>query len=150
MYRLLKILFIVLFVVALVLVRTLESSVFYDPLLSFFKTGHLTQSLPEFNFWKLIGFTSLRFWVNSFLSLGILWFVFNDREVLKVSVVVYVFFYLVCIFLFGFLLQHSSKGDFLFLFYVRRFLIQPLVLLLLLPAFYLFKKSKNLKKPAKL
>ncbi len=139
MPKFLKILLITLFVVALVLVRTLESSIFYDPLLSFFKTGHLVQSLPDFNFWKLIGFTSLRFWVNSILSLGILWFVFNDGEVVKISVLVYVLFYLVCIVLFGFLLQHSSEGDFLFLFYVRRFLIQPLLLLLLLPAFYFFR-----------
>lgn len=141
MHRFLKILLIALFVVALVLMRTLESSIFYDPLLSFFKTVHLVQSLPDFNFWKLIGFTSLRFWVNSILSLGILWLVFNDREMVKVSVLVYVLFYLVCIVLFGFLLQHSTKEDFLFLFYVRRFLIQPLVLLLLLPAFYFFRKK---------
>ena len=39
------------------------------------------------------------------------------------------------------LLNTSADGDHMALFYVRRFLIQPLFLLLLLPAFYFHKRS---------
>jgi exosortase F-associated protein len=42
---------------------------------------------------------------------------------------------------FVFLLESSAAGEHMALFYVRRFLIQPLFLLLLLPAFYFHKRS---------
>lgn len=118
------------------LIRYFESSLFYDPLLAFFKTDHTTAPLPEVSFWKLILFTGVRFLLNSLLSLLILWTVFRSVSVLHFSAILYGIAFLVLLMLFAFLLQTSEAGNHLALFYVRRFLIQPLLLLLLLPAFY--------------
>ena len=133
----LKILLILLGVVLLVLIRVYEESLFYDPLLKFFKTEHTTQPLPAFNFCKLLLHTILRFIINSLISLGIIWVIFQQKEVMKFSIVLYGFFLLLLAITFVILLHTSEAGQHLHLFYVRRFLIQPLFLLLLIPAFYL-------------
>ncbi|MAZ71834.1 MAG: exosortase F system-associated protein [Flavobacteriaceae bacterium] len=133
----LKILLILLGVVLLVLIRVYEESLFYDPLLKFFKTEHTTQPLPAFNFGKLLLHTILRFIINSLISLGIIWVIFQQKEVMKFSIVLYGFFLLLLAITFVILLHTSEAGQHLPLFYVRRFLIQPLFLLLLIPAFYL-------------
>ncbi len=130
-------------VIGLIVIRAYENTFFYDPLLSFFKSGHLSQSLPELDLWKLLGHVSIRFWINSILSLGVLWLLFKNEELLKVAFFLYGIFYFVLIFLFYFVIRFSDTDDFLFLFYLRRFLIQPVLLLLLIPAFYFFQKKKN-------
>ncbi|PKA82493.1 exosortase F-associated protein [Ulvibacter sp. MAR_2010_11] len=126
----------------LVLIRMFEETLFYNPLLYFFKTNHSTQPLPEFDTYKLLANVSLRFLLNTLLSLAILWTVFKEKEVVKLSAILYAFLFVVLIAIFTFLLFNSEAGEHLTLFYVRRFLIQPLFLLILLPAFYFQKKNK--------
>ncbi len=126
----------------LVSIRGFESDLFYDPLIQFFKTDHTTGTLPAFDTLKLLGSISLRYLANTFLSLIILWVLFRDRGIIKLSVMIYLIFFILLMIAYCLLLFYSEPAEYVPLFYVRRFLIQPLLLLILLPAFYFHKRKK--------
>ncbi|WP_299777278.1 exosortase F system-associated protein [uncultured Formosa sp.] len=134
---------IVLFVFGLILIRAYEANLFYDPFLDFFKNDYLFLDAPVFDTFKLIGFTTLRYVLNTLLSLGVIYFVFTDRQALKFSVIFYGIAYFVLILVFLYLILHAKQDDYFILFNIRRFLIQPILLLLLLPAFYYQKQIKK-------
>ena len=134
---------IILLILGLILIRAFETDLFYDPFLVFFKNDYLYLDAPVFDITKLIGFTTLRFVLNTMLSLGIIYFVFKDKGVLKFSAVIYTIAYVILISVFLFLVLHAKQDQYFILFNVRRFLIQPILLLLLLPAFYYQKELKT-------
>ncbi len=139
----LKILGIIVFASLLVLIRFFEETLFYDPLLEFFKMDYKTLPLPKMDIYPLLTSVVFRFLMNTILSLAILWFVFRDKEIIKFSVILYSFLFILLFTAFIFIVFTSEgTSSHMVLFYVRRFLIQPLFLLLLLPAFY-FQKYKS-------
>jgi exosortase F-associated protein len=135
-----KIVLIMLLASLLVLIRGYEDTIFYDPLISFFKLQS-TQPFPEFNTFKLLANIAMRYFFNTLISLGILWLIFQKRDVIKLSAVLYGIVFIVLIAVYYFLLSASDEGQYMTLFYVRRFLIQPLFLLILIPAFYFQKNT---------
>jgi len=141
----LKIVVLVLLGSLLVLIRMFENELFFDPLISFFKSDYNNNPLPEFNSFKLLGNVTLRFIMNTAISLAILWVAFKDNGIIKLSGFLYVVLFVILMIAFCYLLFYSDSESFLPLFYVRRFLIQPIFLLVLLPAFY-FQKKRGLKK----
>lgn len=138
----LKIIGVLACFVLLAMIRFWEDELFYDPLISFFKGNYMKQALPEFNFWNLLGFTFLRFGLNTFISMLALWIAFRDWGVLRFSLILYTIVFVLVGLAFALLLKLDTDQYFL-LFYVRRFLIQPLLILLLLPAFYYQKSTKK-------
>jgi exosortase F-associated protein len=137
MNRLLKITGIVLLFGLLILVRLFEADLFYDPLLVFFKQDYLYGKVPEVEFGKLMLHTAYRFWMNTLISLAILYVAFRDKDVIKFSLILYVLaFFLLFSWMSWLVTNASPESNYNILFYVRRFLIQPLFVLLLLPAFY--------------
>ncbi|OIQ21328.1 MAG: exosortase F system-associated protein [Flavobacterium sp. MedPE-SWcel] len=131
---------IVTLVVALVLVRVFQEYLFYDPLLSFFKKE--SKVLPEYDSLKLFFGLAFRYFLNAIISLAIIYLAFKDRAILKLCTILYsVLFVLLTGVLF--IILNTDDVDLLLLFYVRRFLIQPLFLILFLPAFYYQKKVKG-------
>lgn len=124
----------------LILVRAFEQSLFYDPLLLFFQVDHSTEPLPEFDTFMLLWNIGLRFLINTAVSLLILWVLFRRKEIIKISALLYLGFFIILFVAFLILLQSSGTGGHMGLFYARRFLIQPLLLLLLIPAFYFQRK----------
>ena len=139
MTKALKTIVLVLLVSFLILIRMFESELFYDPLISFFKLDYSTKGLPEFNSFDLLGNVVLRFLMNTAISLTILWLLFKDIGIVKLSSILYAILFIILILGFSYLLFYSETKNFLPLFYVRRFLIQPLFLLVLIPAFYFQK-----------
>ena len=97
--------------------------------------------LPEFDALKLFGNVALRFLMNTIISLGVLWIVFQKAEIIKLSSLLYTALFIVLFVVYYFLASSEATGQHMALFYVRRFLIQPLFLLILIPAFY-FQKNK--------
>ncbi|SRX74865.1 exosortase F system-associated membrane protein [Aequorivita antarctica] len=139
----LKILGVVVFASFLVLIRAFEDTLFYDPLLEFFKMDYKILPLPKMDMSRLLAGIVFRFIMNTILSLAIIWLVFRDKEIIKFSAILYGFFFVVLFIAFSFIvLTSEGTASHMVLFYVRRFLIQPLFLLLLLPAFY-FQKYKS-------
>ena len=136
-----KIVLVFILVCLLGLIRGFEDSIFYDPLLLFFKSTESSQMLPEMDTIKLLAHIAIRFVLNTVISLAIIWVIFQHKEIIKLSALLYGVLFIVLFLIFIFLLFSSEAGEHLTLFYVRRFLIQPIFLLLLIPAFYFQKKT---------
>ncbi|WP_300486425.1 exosortase F system-associated protein [Flavobacterium sp.] len=132
---------ILLAVVLLVVIRAFENELFYDPFLEFFRGTFQNAVLPTYETGRLVVSLSLRYWLNTGISLFIIYIVFREKSLLQLSGILYVFFYIVLLMVFIIMLRSSEKPDYMTLFYIRRFLIQPLFLLLFLPAFYYQKKK---------
>lgn len=130
--------FILLFILfaLLAMIRYFEDELFYDPYLSFFENDYLYIDNPRREVFKLTVFTTLRYVLNSVISLGILYVFFRDRNIIKFSAFVYAVAYVVLLVLFLYFVLNPRKEDYYLFFNIRRFLIQPIILLLLLPAFY--------------
>jgi len=126
---------------ALVLIRFFENELFYDPYLSFFHNDYLYIDSPRRELVKLTLFATLRFVMNTAISLGILYVVFKDKSVIKFSGLVFIAAYVILISLFLYFVIRPKQEDYYIFFNIRRFLIQPLLLILLLPAFYYQKIS---------
>lgn len=138
-----RILLFLLLGVGLVLIRYFEQDLFSDPLLRFYKTKTNLSEPPEYNTLQLIATTTWRFILNTLLSLAIVWVVFLSRKVFLFSLIFYGIAYLVLISAFWFFISPMSSQDYMIVFYIRRFLIQPIFVLILLPAFYY--QNKNVK-----
>ena len=123
----------------LILIRAFENELFYDPYLSFFKNDYLYIDNPRREIFKLTIYTTIRFLLNSAISLGIIFLFFKDRSIVKFSALVFAISYVILILFFLYFVINPNKEDYYIFFNIRRFLIQPLLLLLLLPAFYYHK-----------
>lgn len=142
--KILSWLLVIVGVFGLVGVRMLEDQIFYDPFLNFFHEGNKDIPFPEFEWGKLIISHIFRFVLNLFFSCVIIHFLFKNKEwtvqgAVLISIIFVITFpiYLFCI---------SDRFDigYLFSFYMRRFVIQPLILLLIVPLFY-YRKQMMLR-----
>lgn len=132
----------VLLLLVLVAIRGFEDYLFYDPYLTFFESDYLYIDNPRREVAKLVFFTSLRFLLNTLASLGILYFIFNDKVMIKFSVLLYVIAYIFLLIRFLYFVINPRQEDYYLFFNIRRFLIQPIGLILLLPAFYYYKLNR--------
>ncbi len=139
-----RILMILMLIIALAFVRAFENSLFYDPFLEYFKSNYQNKRLPEIDNFNLFIGLFFRYFLNSILSISIIYIVFKDLEIIKFASILYFFFFVILIFAFYMTLNYLMNENKMTLFYIRRFLIQPLFLLLFLPGFY-FQKTQNLK-----
>jgi exosortase F-associated protein len=140
--KVLDIAIIGILVVGLLLIRMFEKDLFYDPFLDFFHGYTQNKIIPEFNTIKLFLGLLYRYFMNSIFTVLIVYFLFKDISIIKLTSYLLSIFFVVLIIIFFSLLHFSKSPDYLFVFYVRRFLIQPLFLILFVPAFF-YQKSVN-------
>ncbi len=126
----------------LVLIRVFENELFYDPYLLFFKNDYLYMDYPRREILKLTLFTTLRYVLNGVVSLAIIYLFFKDKSIVKFSVIVYTVAYLILILIFLYFVINPRQEDYYLFFNFRRFLIQPVILLILIPAFYYYKLNR--------
>lgn len=131
-----------LFIMMLVLVRAYEDNLFYDPLLNYFKSDYYNFPLPEINNYKLFTGLFFRYFLNTLFSLAIIYVLFKDIQAVKFASIMYLIFFVILVVVFFFALSFFGEENKMVLFYIRRFLIQPIFLLLFLPAFYYQKQNK--------
>ena len=140
----LKLIIVLLLILLLALVRIYENALFYDPFSYYFEGDYLNLTFPEYENLKLgISLTS-RYFLNAVISLAIIYVLFKDLALVKFSGVLYVIFFLILIGVFYALITFSGNENNFIIFYVRRFLIQPIFVLLFIPAFY-YQKQKDKK-----
>ncbi|WP_456461240.1 exosortase F system-associated membrane protein [Lutibacter sp.] len=134
MKRKVQILLIVLLFLLLIAVRVFIQPYFYDPLIDYFKNDYLQTTIPNLDFSKFFLNVFYRYTLNTIISLAIIYLFFNDFKIIYFSIK----FYIIAFVIFGLALFVFLKLDFDYklIFYARRFLIQPLFVFLLLPAFY--------------
>lgn len=130
-----KILISIFIVLCFGLIRSFENQLFYDPFLVYFELDFKNVPFPEVSVFKLFLGLFLRFFLNTILSLSLIYTLFRDWEILKFSSFLYLFFMVILFVLFFVILKYFPDGSWL-LFYVRRFIIQPIFVLLFVPAFY--------------
>ena len=127
---------VVLGIFGLIGVRMVEDKIFYDPFLNYFHEANKKADFPDLEWGKLILNYIFRFVLNLIFSAVVVQFIFkNFKWTVQAGVMILLVFaitfpvYLYCI---------STKFEigYLFSFYMRRFVIQPLILLLIIPLFY--------------
>ncbi|WP_233701803.1 exosortase F system-associated membrane protein [Kaistella solincola] len=134
--KLLKWFLVAMCVFGLIAVRMFEDQLFYDPFQAFFHIANEHAAFPAFEWTPLIFGYIFRFFLNLALSTAIVHLIFNSKRwTLQAAVLITVVFlitfpiYLYCIYT-------QFEVGYLFSFYMRRFVIQPLILLLIIPLFY--------------
>jgi exosortase F-associated protein len=127
-------------ILALIVVRAFESKLFYDPFLEFFHGESQNKPLPEYDGFKLFLGLFFRYLINSAITVSIIYLLFRETSIVKLSSFLLLVFFVVLISAFFLILNFSSQPDYLYVFYIRRFLIQPLFLILFVPAFYYQRK----------
>ncbi len=142
-----RIMLIGILVVMLASIRFYERTVFYDPLISFYNTpDYLSHKIPDFKIGKLLLNTFFRYLLNSIISILILAVAFVDRNIVKFSAVLFLLLLGIAGAVFTYLIFTIENEHFLALFYVRRFLIHPVFILVLLPAFYYYRMNYRRRK----
>jgi exosortase F-associated protein len=129
-------------VLLLALIRAYEDVLFYDPFLNYFKTDYHNLPLPEIENVSLLFGLLFRYFLNTIVSLSIIYVVFKDIEAVKFASILYLVFFVILVIAFFFVFSYFGEANKMTLFYIRRFLIQPIFLLLFLPAFYYQKQNK--------
>ena len=132
-------------VLMLAAVRFFEQDIFYDPLIVFFKSDYLLGIIPPMDMAELMINLTMRYALNTSISLLIIYISFKDIGILKFSTILYAVLYVLATSVFIFLVLNIEREHYLALFYVRRFLIHPLFLLILLPAFYYYRLTLSRK-----
>ena len=130
-------------VLLLILIRAFENQLFYDPFLSYFKSEYTNIAFPKINTIKLFLSLGFRYYLNSIISLGLLYLIFNEFKLVKFSTFLYVLLGSIVMISFFFVLIKLGESSKMTLFYIRRFIIQPIFLMLFIPAFYYQKKIKK-------
>ena len=143
MNKKIKYILIFLLVSLLFVIRAFESDLFYDPLIVYFQNDYLYTKMPEVDMWKLVVDILYRYTLNSLITIGVIQLVFEKRRFVKFAGFFLMLAFMLLITVFVFLVRNEFENGYLFPFYVRRFLIHPVFLLILLPAFYYQKLNKN-------
>lgn len=136
--RLVLLLFLI---VLLALIRLFEDALFYDPFLEYFKNDFIHKALPKLSIVKLFFSYGIRYYLNSIISLGILYLLFK-KDVVPFSILLYIILGTILFITFFFTYKAFGENHKMLLFNIRKFIIQPLFLLLFIPAFYYQKKNK--------
>lgn len=129
-------------ILLLILIRAFEEALFYDPFLSYFKDEYAHLPFPQINIIKLFLSLGIRFYLNSMISLFLLYVLFKDTKIVKFAAFIYMVLGSILMISFIFTLTFFPQEK-MTLFYIRRFLIQPIFILLFIPAFYYQKQIKE-------
>ncbi|MBF4514903.1 exosortase F system-associated protein [Flavobacterium sp. ANB] len=139
----LKIIIAIIVVLCFAIIRAFERELFYDPFLPYFSGEIKDMAFPQVDALKLFEGLLFRYFLNTILSVLLIYSLFQDIDIVKFSIFLYVFFLIFLLGMFLAILNYYPDGSWL-LFYVRRFIIQPIFVLLFIPAFYY--QQQNLKK----
>ena len=133
---------LVLLFLLLAAIRAYEDTLFYDPFLNYFKSNYAILPLPKTNNLQLFFGLSFRYFFNTMLSLAMIYTLYQDSTMIKFASALYLLFFVILVIMFFMVLFYFGEANKMALFYIRRFLIQPIFLLLFVPAFYYQKQNK--------
>lgn len=139
-----KTILILVFFSLFLVIRFFENQLFYDPFLNFFKLENATK-YPEYNLGLLVLNVFFRYFLNTIISLGIIFLLFQNKNGFQFSAFLFMVLFVIFTIAFVFVLLFFKESYKMHLFYIRRFLIQPLFLLLFLAGFY-FQKLQETNK----
>lgn len=122
-------------IVGLVLIRAFEEKLFYDPLLSYFHDTKRT-TLPQLDTLNLYINVMFRFLLNLLLTVFIVKMIFWKQSYVKFTIIIGILTLVILLPFYGYMVNNNLNFGETIFFYVRRFLIQPMLLIILIPCFY--------------
>ncbi|ASK31499.1 exosortase F system-associated protein [Chryseobacterium sp. T16E-39] len=131
---------VILGILGLMSVRVLENKLFYDPFLKYFHEADKSIAFPSFEWGQLILSHLYRFILNLFFSCLIIHFMFKNKTWTMQGAALIVIVFLITFPIYLYCIYDRFQIGYLFSFYMRRFVIQPLIILLIIPMFYYRKK----------
>lgn len=123
-------------VFGLIGVRILEDTIFYDPFQAFFHLANKHAPFPEFNWVPLVLNYLFRFGLNLILSASIVYLIFQNKQWMLQAILLILIVFIITFPIYLYCIHTKFEVGYLFSFYMRRFVIQPLILLLIIPLFY--------------
>lgn len=133
----------ILLIFGLILVRKYEDILFYDPFLIYFQKEDYSK-FPSINFSQLNISIVCRYFINSVLTLLIIGILFWKKMYLKFSVIILLITLVILLPIYNYQITTKLSSGQLVFFYIRRFLIQPMFFLILIPCFY-YQELQNKK-----
>ncbi|QTV06293.1 exosortase F system-associated membrane protein [Faecalibacter bovis] len=133
----------VILIFGLIAVRFFETKLFYDPLLEYFKNSKHS-SLPQIDLMKLYTHVFFRFMINLFLTVLIIKMLFWKQSYVKFTIIVGIIGFVILLPIYAYMLKNNFNFGEMIFFYVRRFLIQPMFMIILIPCFY-YQEIRNKK-----
>lgn len=131
---------VVLGIGGLIAIRMFEDQLFYDPFVAYFHQANKHAAFPDFEWLKLTLHYLFRFLLNLILSVIVVHFIFKNKEWTIQAAVLMVIVFAITFPIYLYCIHTKFEIGYLFSFYMRRFVIQPLTLLLIIPLFYYRKK----------
>lgn len=128
--------FVFVGILGLIGVRSVQNDLFYDPFLDFFKSADKKAIFPAFEWLPLILNHFFRFLLNAFFSVMIIHFLFLNKKYTFQALILMLIVFAITLPIYLFCVYTKFEIGYLFSFYMRRFVIQPLILLLIIPLFY--------------
>jgi exosortase F-associated protein len=141
--KILNWLFVIIGIFGLISIRMLEGQIFYDPFLHYFHEANKNALFPDFEGEKLLLNYLFRFLLNLLFSAIIVYFIFKNKEWTIQAIVLMVIVFAITLPLYLYCIHTKFEIGYLFSFYMRRFVIQPFILLLIIPLFYYRKKTSQ-------
>lgn len=138
-----KIILIGLLFLMLIGVRYFASRMLYDPFIEYFKQDYLSKPMPQYDGIKLFTNLLIRYSINTIISIAILWVAFEKMRYIRFSVKFYLIAFVFLSFAYFAILNSEFIYGYRLAYYIRRFIIHPLFILLLLPAFYFFDRHPD-------
>ena len=122
-------------------VRMVEDRLFYDPFLDYVHLANKDAVFPDFVWFKLVLNYLFRFLLNLILSAVVVHFIFRNKQWTVQAMVLMLIVFAITFPLYLYAISTKFEIGYLFSFYMRRFVIQPLILLLIIPMFYYRKHA---------
>jgi len=143
MKKITKIVLIIGLFFMLIAIRAFVQPYFYDPLIAYFESDYLHMTMPEIKLGAYFLNIFLRYFLNASISLAILFLLFNSKKDFIFSMKFYVLAFSTLSLVLFICLKFAIFHSYLPVFYLRRFLIHPIFLLILIPAFYYQNLKRN-------
>lgn len=132
---------VILGIFGLIGVRMMGDRLFYDPFLDYFHLANKDAVFPDFVWFKLVLNYLFRFLLNLILSAVVVHFIFRNKQWTVQAMVLMLIVFAITFPLYLYAISTKFEIGYLFSFYMRRFVIQPLSLLLIIPMFYYRKHA---------
>lgn len=123
-------------ITGLIAVRAVENHLFYDPFLKYFSSAYQKEVFPAFEYSKLLLNYLFRFALNLLFSAMVLHGLFKRTTWTFQGVVLMILVFAIIFPLYLYCIHTEFETGYLISFYMRRFVIQPIILLLIVPVFY--------------
>jgi exosortase F-associated protein len=124
-------------------VRLFENDLFYDPFIVYFKSNFQLQKLPDLDKGRYLISTLSRYLINLSFTVFIIWLLYKSKKFVKATLWVHLFSFIILLAAFFILVPLDDEWVKMTLFYIRRFLIHPILLFILVPGFYFISNTKR-------